>query len=136
MKVAEDGAQEVSLPLTLGETFTPLAAGGSGAFDLPLVFAGYGITAPKQEYDDYEPLGKSVASKAVVVLRQEPQKENPHSVFNGNQATQHAALVRKIANASEHEAGAVVFCNDAAATEPDALMDFRRAGGGENFLVV
>ena len=132
VKVAEDGAQEVSLPLTLGETFTPLAAGGSGAFDLPLVFAGYGITAPKQEYDDYEPLGKSVASKAVIVLRQEPQKENPHSVFNGNQATQHAALVRKIANASEHEAGAVVFCNDASATEPDALMDFRRAGGGEN----
>ena len=40
--------------------------------------------------------------------------------------------MRKIANASEHEAGAVVFCNDASATEPDALMDFRRAGGGEN----
>ncbi len=132
VKVAEDGRQEVSLPLKLGETFTPLAVGGSGVFDLPLVFAGYGITAPKQEYDDYEPLGKSAASKAVIVLRQEPQKENPHSVFNGNQATQHAALVRKIANASEHEAGAVVFCNDASATEPDALMDFRRAGGGEN----
>ena len=132
VKVAEDGLEEVLLPLKVGETFTPLAVGGSGAFDFPLVFAGYGITAPKQEYDDYEPLGKAVASKAVIVLRQEPQKENPHSVFNGNQATQHAALVRKIANASEHEAGAVVFCNDASATEPDALMDFRRAGGGEN----
>ena len=132
IKVAEDGAGEVSLPLELGKTFTPLAVGGSGTFDLPLAFAGYGITAPEQEYDDYEPLGKSVVSKAVIVLRQEPQKENPHSVFNGNQATQHAALVRKIANASEHEAAAVVFCNDASATEPDALMDFRRAGGGEN----
>ena len=132
VKMASDGSQEASLPLKLGETFTPLAVGGSGVFDLPLVFAGYGITAPKQEYDDYEPLGKRVASKAVLVLRQEPQKDNPHSVFNGNQATQHAALVRKIANASEHEAGAVVFCNDASATEPDALMDFRRAGGGEN----
>ncbi len=132
VKVAPDGSQEVLLPLKLGETFTPLAAGGSGAFDLPLVFAGYGITAPNLEYDDYEPLGKRVASKAVLILRQEPQKDNPHSVFDGNQATQHAALVRKIANASEHEAGAVVFCNDASATEPDALMDFRRAGGGEN----
>ena len=132
IKVAEDGAGEVSVPLELGKTFTPLAVGGSGTFDLPLAFAGYGITAPEQEYDDYEPLGKSVVSKAVIVLRQEPQKENPHSVFNGNQATQHAALVRKIANASEHEAAAVVFCNDASATEPDALMDFRRAGGGEN----
>lgn len=120
------------IPLELGKTFTPLAAGGSGPFDLPLVFAGYGITAPAEDYDDYAPLGPAAKAAAAVVLRQEPQKENPHSVFNGNQASQHAALVRKIANASEHEAGGVIFCNDASATEPDALMDFRRAGGGEN----
>ncbi|HAO73319.1 MAG TPA: hypothetical protein DCR06_12015, partial [Planctomycetaceae bacterium] len=44
VKMASDGSQEVSLPLKLGETFTPLAVGGSGVFDLPLVFAGYGIT--------------------------------------------------------------------------------------------
>jgi hypothetical protein len=66
---------------------------------------------------------------AVVVLRQEPQKDDPHSVFDGNQASQHAALARKVANASEHEAGAVVFCNDADA-EGDALMAFTRAGEG------
>jgi hypothetical protein len=126
-----DGSPVV-VPLELGKTFTPLAAGGSGAFDLPLVFAGYGITAPAEEYDDYAPLGAAAKAAAAVMLRQEPQKENPHSVFNGNQATQHAALVRKIANASEHEAGGVIFCNDVSATESDALMDFRRAGGGEN----
>jgi len=126
-----DGKPTV-IPLEFGKTFTPLAAGGSGRFDLPLVFAGYGITAPPEEYDDYAAVGDAVKAAAAVVLRQEPQKENPHSVFNGNQATQHAALVRKIANASEHEAGGVIFCNDASATEPDALMDFRRAGGGEN----
>ena len=122
----------VVIPLELGKTFTPLAAGGSGAFDLPLVFAGYGITAPAEEYDDYAALGPAAKAAAAVVLRQEPQKENPHSVFNGNQATQHAALTRKIANASEHEVGGVIFCNDASATDPDKLMDFRRAGGGEN----
>ena len=122
----------VVIPLELGKTFTPLAAGGSGAFDLPLVFAGYGITAPAEEYDDYAALGPAAKAAAAVLLRQEPQKENPHSVFNGNQATQHAALARKIANASEHEVGGVIFCNDASATEPDKLMDFRRAGGGEN----
>jgi hypothetical protein len=120
------------IPLEFGKTFTPLAAGGSGPFDLPLVFAGYGITAPTEAYDDYASLGSQAEAAAVIVLRQEPQKENPHSVFNGNQATQHAALARKIANASEHEVGGVIFCNDASATEPDALMDFRRAGGGEN----
>jgi hypothetical protein len=114
--------------LVLGEDFTPLAAGGSGAFDLPLAFGGFGITAPKEGYDDYASLPDRGKGAAVLVLRQEPQKDNPHSVFDGNQASQHAALSRKVANASEHEAGGIVFCNDVA--EGDGLMSFTRAGEG------
>jgi hypothetical protein len=114
------------IPLVLGADFTPLAAGGSGPFDLPLVFAGYGITAPAEGYDDYQPLAARGA--AVVVLRQEPQKDDPHSVFDGNQASQHAALARKVANASEHEAGGLVLVNDA--SDNDTLMAFTRAGSG------
>ena len=129
----EDGAPR-TIPLSLGKDFTPLAAGGSGRFDLPLVFAGYGITAPAEHYDDYAPLtaaekGGSAKGAGVVVLRQEPQKDNPHSVFDGNQASQYAALARKVANASEHEAGGIIFCNDADA-DGDALMAFTRAGDG------
>ena len=129
----EDGAPR-TIPLSLGKDFTPLAAGGSGRFDLPLVFAGYGITAPAEHYDDYAPLtaaekGGSAKGAGVVVLRQEPQKDNPHSVFDGNQASQYAALARKVANASEHEAGGIIFCNDAEA-DGDALMAFTRAGDG------
>ncbi len=116
------------IELTLGEDFTPLAAGGSGAFDLPLAFGGFGITAPKEGYDDYASLPDRGKGAAVIVLRQEPQKDNPHSVFDGNQASQHAALARKVANASEHEAGGIVFCNDVA--EGDGLMSFTRAGEG------
>jgi len=124
-----DGTRRVRR-LELGRDFTPLAAGGSGDFDLPLVFAGYGITAPRERYDDYAPLGPQAArGAAVVVLRQEPQKDDPHSVFAGNQASEHAALSRKVANASEHEVGAVLFCNDASDTD-DALMAFSRAGDG------
>lgn len=123
-----DGSR-TTVSLELGRDFTPLAAGGSGSFDLPLVFAGYGITAPRENYDDYAPLGDAAKGAALVVLRQEPQKDDPHSVFEGNQASQHAALARKVANASEHEAGAVVFCNDADA-DGDALMAFARAGEG------
>ena len=117
------------MPLKLGVDFTPLAAGGSGAFDLPLVFGGYGITAPAEKFDDYAPLGDAAKSAATILLRQEPQKDDPHSVFDGNQASQHAALTRKVANASEHEARAVVFCNDADA-DGDDLMAFTRAGEG------
>jgi hypothetical protein len=132
-----DDGRPRTISLTLGKDFTPLAAGGSGRFDLPLVFAGYGITAPAEHYDDYAPLaagesgsaGPLVKGAAAIVLRQEPQKDNPHSVFDGNQASQHAALARKVANASEHEAGGVVFCNDADA-DGDTLMAFTRAGDG------
>jgi hypothetical protein len=154
-----DGVPRVKT-LTLGTDFTPLAAGGSGTFDLPLVFAGYGITAPAEKYDDYgatEPAAPAADAgaatpaagadpgaaapephaaaagfakgAAAIVLRQEPQKDNPHSVFDGNQASRYAALTRKLANASEHEVGALVFCNDASATD-DALMRFNRAGNG------
>jgi len=146
---AADGSPTV-VPLALGRDFTPLATGGSGPFDLPLVFAGYGITAPAEHYDDYAPLTAADAAKgaAVVVLRQEPQKNDPHGAFDGNQTSQHAALARKVANASEHEAGAVVFCNDEApdAARKDAahgaapgdaahggeLMPFTRAGEGSD----
>jgi hypothetical protein len=128
---AADG-QPVRRPLALGKDFTPLAAGGSGPFDLPLVFTGFGITAPQEKYDDYAPLGPGGAKhSAAILLRQEPQKDNPHSVFDGNQASQYAALSRKVANASEHEVGGVIFCNDASATD-DALMAFDRAGDGSD----
>ena len=128
---ADAAGREEVIPLAVGTDFTPLAAGGSGAFDLPLVFAGYGITAAKEKYDDYAAVAggpDGVKGRAVVVLRQEPQKDDPHSVFDGNQASQHAALSRKVANASEHEAGGVIFCNDSA--EGDELMAFTRAGEG------
>ncbi|MFM8633238.1 MAG: M20/M25/M40 family metallo-hydrolase [Planctomycetia bacterium] len=130
---AADGSRAV-IPLELSKDFTPLAAGGSGPFDLPLVFAGFGITAPTEKYDDYAPLlsphghGSIAKGAAAIVLRQEPQKSDPHSVFDGNQASQYAALSRKVANASEHEVGGVVFCNDAGAD--DDLMPFMRAGDG------
>jgi hypothetical protein len=139
-----DGRETV-VPLELGRDFTPLAAGGSGAFDLPLAFLGYGITAPQEEYDDYASL--DAKGHAVVVLRHEPQQDNPHSVFEGNQNSRYAALSRKIANASEHEAAGVIFLNDAVAVkreqeaiqrrdsaeldaDGDALMAFDRAGDG------
>lgn len=98
---------EETIDLQLGEDFRPLAAGGSGAFDLPLVFAGYGITAKDLEYDDYA--GLDVKGKAVVILRHEPQQNNPHSVFDGTKPSQHALFRRKISNAFEHGAAAIIF---------------------------
>lgn len=106
---ASDGQQR-RIELKLGEGFNPLAIGGSGKFDLPLVFAGYGITAKAEDYDDYA--GLDVKGKAVIVLRHEPQQGNPHSKFNGTDHSQYAPFRRKISNAYEHGAAAVIFVTD------------------------
>ncbi|HUT89584.1 MAG TPA: M20/M25/M40 family metallo-hydrolase [Thermoguttaceae bacterium] len=107
---AEEGKEPVRVELKLGEDFTPLAMSGSGHFDLPLVFVGYGITAKEENYDDYA--GVVVAGKAVLILRHEPQQADPESVFSGTEDSEHAPFRRKVSNAFEHEAKAVVFCSD------------------------
>ncbi|OHB86613.1 MAG: hypothetical protein A2V98_18895, partial [Planctomycetes bacterium RBG_16_64_12] len=106
----EPGGDPQRIELRQGEDFTPMAMSGSGHVDLGLVFAGYGITAKKENYDDYA--GLDVAQKAVVILRHEPQQANPNSVFNGTNHSEHAPFVRKLSNAFEHKAAAVIFSND------------------------
>ncbi len=99
-----------SVELSFDKDFTPLALGGSAKLDLPLVFVGYGITAKEHDYDDYA--GVDVNGKAVIILRHEPQQANPHSAFNGADDSPYATLVRKVSNAYEHGAAAVIFCTD------------------------
>jgi hypothetical protein len=103
-------AQQPRHELKLSENYTPLALGGSGKLDHPLVFVGYGITAKSDGYDDYA--GVDVKDKVVIVLRHEPQQDNPHSAFNGTKNSPHAPFVRKISNAYEHGAAGVIFVTD------------------------
>lgn len=98
------------LDLEMGKDYRALAIGGAGKVDLPVVFVGYGITAPQANYDDYAEV--DVKGKAVVVLRHEPQQRNPHSPFNGTDDSMHAPFRRKVSNAIQHGAAAVIFCTD------------------------
>lgn len=107
---AEEGDQPRRIELTFGEEFTPMAMSGSGIVDLPLVFVGYGITGKKEQYDDYA--GIDAAGKALLILRHEPQQSDPNSVFNGKKHSEHAPFRRKLANALEHDAAAVIFLTD------------------------
>ena len=66
------GGKPETMELALGKDFTPLAISGSGSFDLPLVFVGYGITARSAHYDDYANV--DVNGKAVIVLRHQPRE--------------------------------------------------------------
>ena len=106
---ADSGSTESAVDLRLEEDFTPLAAGGSGTFDLPLAFVGYGITDGEIGYDDYADL--DVRGKCVIILRHQPLRGDVHSPFGGD-PSQHAYFRTKISNAYAHGAAAIIFCTD------------------------
>ena len=117
--------------LRLGSEFQPFNYSESGEAHVPVVFAGFGITAPEYHYDDYQ--GVDAKDKAVLVLRNEPQKDDPNSVFDGRQPTAHAALVNKAINARNHGARALILVNDAPEPgEDDRLIPFDSLSGPQN----
>ena len=94
-----------------------------------VVFAGYGITAPEYNYDDYA--GIDAKDKFVLILRHEPQEFDEKSVFNGKAYTEHAQFTSKATNAKVHGAKGVIFVNDRPnhRGESDALETFGRTAG-------
>ncbi len=117
--------------------FTPLAIGTDRTLEnVPVVFAGYGITArnspshPGLDYDDYA--GLDVKGKAVLVLRREPQQHDDASPFDGKKHSTFATFQHKAVNAFQHGAAAVILVNNLAGIEAtgDRLEGFLRAGAG------
>lgn len=98
------------ISLVVDRDFRPTSFGGQGAFSGPVVFAGYGITAPDAHYDDYA--GIEAKGKVVLVMRQEPHTQDPHDAFEGNQLTRHSDLRNKAANAAQHGAAALLLVSD------------------------
>jgi hypothetical protein len=119
-RLALTGPQGQTITLKQGVQFWPMALGGSGGDKAPLVFAGYGISSKKADYDDYADV--DVADKVVVLLRGAPScadKKRASELMRG------APFVSKIAKAEEHGAAAVLFVNDAdTARDGDDLLDF------------
>ncbi len=102
-----------TITLEMDKNFTVLRPSGSGKVEAPVVFAGYGVTAPKHGYDDYA--GLDVAGKVVVVLRRTPRFTNPFAdPFGANDNTVDGGDYRddgKAANAEAHKAAAVLLVN-------------------------
>src|SRR5215470_6411012 len=90
--------------LKIKDDFVPIPFSNTAEFEGPVVFAGYGITAPELHYDDYD--GIDPKDKIVVVLRHQPQEMDPRSAFN---STPHASFVNKAINAKQHGARGIVF---------------------------
>lgn len=97
------------------------------AITAPLVFAGYGITAPGVHYDDYR--GIDVRGKIVAVFEHEPQENDPHSPFNGTGNTRYATNRVKAVNAQAHGAVAVIVMAEPNREHPSNLERVNRIGG-------
>ena len=115
--------------LKRGEEFQPFYISGTGKAAGPIVFAGYGITAPEYGYDDYA--GIDVKDKIVLVLRREPQEMDEKSKFKGKTNTQHATFESKLTNAKQHGARALLLVNNVGAhsDEAEKIMPFNRMPG-------
>jgi aminopeptidase YwaD len=80
----------------------PLALSSTGSASGDLVFAGYGLSVPDKQYDDYA--GLDVQGKIVVILRFGPEGDAPHSDF-----TRHTSLRNKARLAREKGAAGIVL---------------------------
>jgi hypothetical protein len=114
--------------LRFQEDFVPLNLSAAGEVSGNLVFAGFGITAPEYDYDDYS--GLDVKGKIVLLLRHEPQEFDEKSVFEGKVYTAHSQIFSKAANAKFHGAKAVLLVNDVGTHSGDA-DDLEKFGGAE-----
>lgn len=90
--------------------FLPVIISAEKEVAAPIVFVGYGITAPEYNYDDYKNL--NARGKIVLAMRHEPGENDPESPFEGRKLSNHATLLSKILNAQKHGAVGILFVTD------------------------
>jgi aminopeptidase YwaD len=112
-----------SKSLTAGEEFAPLAFSSPQDAQGQVVFAGFGISAPELQYDDYA--GADVAGKIVLISRGSPDGDNPHGRF-ADYTFPGRELEFKTLKAKEKGALAVVFIGDQDSfhCKPDSALHY------------
>ena len=92
-----------------GQEFFPLRFSATGHAAGPVVFAGFGISAPPLSYDDYN---GDVKGKIVLILDHEPGERDPNSPFDGVVTSEWSTTWRKALAAQEKGAAGVLFMSD------------------------
>jgi hypothetical protein len=106
----QSGRSSVGFDIGRDYEIVSTSAGASSATPLPLVFAGYGISAPALHYDDYA--GIDATDKAVLIFTHEPQENDPRSAFEGQTNTLHSTMMRKVEVARKNGAKAIFVIDD------------------------
>ncbi len=100
--------------LVLGTDYYPLSMAGAAAATtagrVPVVFAGYGISAASLGYDDYA--GVDVSGRAVLIFSHEPQENDAKSTFDGRSPTIYSSLINKAMAARSKGARVLIVIQD------------------------
>ncbi|MDD5087900.1 MAG: M20/M25/M40 family metallo-hydrolase [bacterium] len=103
---AENHLASSSLAFDTSSGIMPLGFSSRGVVRGAVVFAGYAITAPEYEYDDFA--GLETDGRIVLCMTGEPGEFDTASVFEGVSYTTHATLRAKASNARLHGATALL----------------------------
>ena len=117
--------------LEVASDFQPMTFSSAGELSGPVVFAGYGVTAPEHDYDDYGNV--DVEGKIVLLLRYVPGQSLEQGPFEKN--GWHATFVRKAKNAVSHGARGIIFVNGPSYGREDRLIPFGVNVGAESIPV-
>ena len=94
----------------LSTDFIPYYMTADKQVDAEIVFAGYGISAPEYNYDDYS--GIDVKGKIVLVLTHEPGELDTCSIVFGKKSTKYPLLSEKFRNAKSKGAAGLIVVTD------------------------
>lgn len=99
--------------------FVPFENTGAGTIsNARVVAAGFGITAPEYNYDDYK--GVDAKGAVVLLIRGEPSVKDTAMGFRGKEMTRHASSREKIQNAKRHGAIGVLMIDSPSWRRPGA----------------
>lgn len=98
-----------TLDLKPEQDFYPQRFSASGSVTAPVVYAGFGIHAPKLQYDDY---GDRVKGRIALILEHEPGERDPKSPFDGVVTAEAAVAIKKVLAAQDKGAIGVLFVTD------------------------
>lgn len=116
--------------LAPGKDFAPMAAGCAGAFEAPLVFAGYGLKNHIRRYDDYSTV--SARGAVVMILQGEPHDKSGRSRWAiEGPWTELVPVAAKLRRAADNGAVAVLLVSPPDVVPgTDPLDDLLGAGRG------
>src|SRR5713101_1684112 len=95
--------------LRAGQEFYPHRFSASGRASGTVMFAGFGISAPHLQYDDFN---ANLKGQIVLVLDHEPGERDPNSPFDGVVTSEPSTAWRKALAAQDRGASAVLFVSD------------------------